>query len=82
MRANADCIENKRDMCEVSIPSLGGTWVSKVGGPQKYQFKSLKAIQKKFARAAAADGGQRLVELMKATNCFGVLAADGSRAKL
>ena len=84
MRANAECIESKRTTCKVSIPGLG-MWTSACGGPQKYQLKSLKVIQAEFARAAASDCSGKLVEFMKTTNCYEVLAMNGGgtvRAKV
>ena len=75
MLANAKCVQNRLEECEVLIPSLG-TWRNIVGGPQRYQLKSLLALQAKFAEAAAQD--ELLVEVMKSTGCLDVISLEGS----
>ena len=78
MLANAKCVQNKLKSCSVRIPGLGH-WKSAVGGPQRYQLKSLTALQDKFAEHATQS--DKLVEVMKRTQCLEVLLLKGSKPR-
>jgi glutathione S-transferase len=76
--ANSVCILNKRKECIVELKNYG-TWKNKVGGPQKYQHKSLQVLRKKYAEERTL----KLDNIMKQANCFNALVlAESSTSKL
>ena len=79
--ANAVAIEAKAKQMELVIPGYG-TWKNKVGGPQKYQRKSLNVLRGSFRDATSAgapgtdegEGPAALRELMWRAGCLEALA--------
>ena len=65
--ANSTCIVGKLKECVVDLPC--GTWRNVVGGPQKYQHKSLQVLRSKYAKVRNV----KLDKLMAETNCLDVL---------
>ena len=66
--ANSICIVGKLKECVVDLPC--GTWKNVVGGPQKYQYKSLQVLRSKYAKVR----NEKLDKLMAETNCLEVLS--------
>ena len=77
--ANSACVVGQLKECVVELPC--GTWRNVVGGPQKYQHKSLQVLRSKFERARTTT----LDKMMKRTRCFEVLvggSGSGGRSKI
>ena len=69
------------------IPGYG-TWKNSVGGPQKYQRKSLNVLRERFREATSSDGPGKgkgkgegpaeLRDLMDRAGCLEALVGTGS----
>jgi len=75
MEANSEAITTNKKECSVTLAY--GEWKNKVGGPQKYQHKSLKVLRGKYERAAAENA--KLVDIMTRTGCHKVLGNTASK---
>ena len=79
--ANSQCIVSKKNERVVELPTGYGTWTNKVGGPQKYQHKSLQMLRKKY-KVYKTKG---LDDILKQSKCYDVLNANShgtSQSKL
>jgi len=74
--ANSQCIVSGKKLCLVELHKYG-TWANKVGGPQKYQHKSLQALRKKYKMYSSKG----LDDILKNCKCFDVLNSS-SQSKL